>query len=435
VSQHITRLAVEHIMGIMAVDLVFDPKTRIVTIRGENQQGKTSLLTAIALALGGKRIQPPEVIHQGQSYARVLLETEDLIVERRWLTNTDSQLEVRSQAGAKFRRPQEMLDKLISRVSFDPLHFIRLDRDAQAETLRRLVGLDFTEIEGKHRKIFDDRTVRNRDLAGLQRRLDAIPAESAPLARVEVSQLLEQQATLTGAAQARQLAAGKVDTAKKTLADRQRLVADAEAALAAAYKRRTEAAAELASLTAAADALAPAPTPEQLAAISQQIAQASDHNTRVARQEERAKLAAEVTAVEAEVKNMTGSLEQLEAEKAIKLKEAKFPLPGLGFGSIGVTFEGLPLEQINAARKVRISTAIGFALNPELKMLRIVDGPYLDRTAMGILTELAEQHDGQIFLEAGGEEGVGVVIREGRVAAINGGVAQLYNQRADGGEA
>lgn len=433
VPQHVTRLAAANIMRIAAVDLVFDPKTRIVTIRGENAQGKSSLLACIALALGGKRIQPPEVIRAGQDQAFVLLETEDLIVERRWTSNTHSTLEVHSRNGEKFKSPQHLLDGLVSRVSFDPLHFLKLDRDAQAETLRKLIGIDFRELDGKRLKIFDDRTFENRVLDGLKKRLAALPPanDNAP-APVDVSKLLEQQATLSKAAFERQNVVAKVEAAQKLVEDRERLVKDAEAQLRAAYQRKTEAQTLLTAAREQLAALPPPPAEGAAEAIARQIASASEASAQRAKQAERAQLAEQLEAQEAKVKGMTDSLDAIDAEKAQLTKAAKFPVPGLGFGTLGVTFDGLPFEQASGAQKLRVSTAIGFALNPGLKVLRLADAPYLDAKSLALLAELAEAADGQVFLEAGGNEGVGIVIEDGTVAAINGGVAEIYNARTGG---
>src|SRR5688500_9341273 len=120
----VVRLQAESVKRIRAVDI--SPSGAVVTIRGKNAQGKSSVLDSIQYALGGKGAAPPRVIRDGETEAVVVLELEDLVVERRWSSNDRSTLEVRSKEGAKYSSPQAMLDRLVGDLSFDPLAFLRL---------------------------------------------------------------------------------------------------------------------------------------------------------------------------------------------------------------------------------------------------------------------------------------------------------------------
>ncbi len=422
-SQRILRLVSENVKRVKAIDLTIDPKQALVLVKGDNAAGKSSVLDSIAYILGGKRVQPPEVIRKGESYARGLLETEELIVERKWSTGDNGKLvdtiEVRSKEGAKFKSPQTMLDGLISRLSFDPLHFLALKPDEQAEALRKIVGLDFRTLDGQRLKAYVDRTLANRELLSLQKRLEVSPEIPGKLEAVDVAGLLADQAVAQGAASKRRELEHASTAAHGHRTNCQTLMKEAEAAMSKAFKRLADAQAAEKEANAALEAH-PAPAPELVAQLATAIATASDQNDKVRRQAARAELVDQVAKAAAVAHALSSTIEGIDAEKKKKTETAPFPVPGLGFGDVGVTFKDLPFEQASGAERIRVSTGIGFALNPELKVLRIKDGSLLDSKSLALLEELAKEANGQIWLEIVGKGGVGIVIEDGSVESIDG---------------
>ena len=81
---HITALEVENVKRIQTVSLEPSP-TGLTVIGGANNQGKTSVLDAIAWALGGDRYRPDNVQREGSSAPARLKVTlsNGIIVERR----------------------------------------------------------------------------------------------------------------------------------------------------------------------------------------------------------------------------------------------------------------------------------------------------------------------------------------------------------------
>jgi hypothetical protein len=66
---------------------------------------------------------------------------------------------------------------------------------------------------------------------------------------------------------------------------------------------------------------------------------------------------------------------------------------------------------------IKISVAIGFALNPKLKILLIRDGSLLDDDNMKVVAEMAAAAGAQIWMErVGTDEHTSVVIEDGHVA-------------------
>src|SRR3546814_4371794 len=87
-------------------------------------------------------------------------------------------------------------------------------------------------------------------------------------------------------------------------------------------------------------------------------------------------------------------------ERNAALASAEMPVEGLAFaigedGKATLMFDGLPFdrEQISTAVQLRVSTAIGMAANPRLRVLRIMDGSLLDDDSMAMLAQMAEAEE------------------------------------------
>jgi DNA repair exonuclease SbcCD ATPase subunit len=419
----IVKLEAENVKRLRAVSIT--PEGSVVTIRGENGQGKTSVLDAIEYALAGEKTHPAEPIRRGAEKARVLLETDDgLVVERRW-TAKGTYLEVRTKDGAKYSSPQKMLDGLVGRLSFDPLAFMREKPERQAEVLRQLVGVDTTLLDAKRRQTFDARTDVNRRVAATKARLDATPVVDAPDAPQSLADLLAEQEQLHAQRDAnegkrralsaakeryreveRRIAAGKGEIARleKALADARALLAADEGDLATAEQHGKALRSEVEALI-----------DPDLDAMAARLRDVEVVNDRVRQKKARATLAGELAGAEAEAAKLSAQIDEIDVQKAAVLEQAAFPVQGLGFGEGTVTFNGLALSQASAAEQLRVSVAIGAAANSKLRVMLVRDGSLLDSRSMRHLAELAEQHGLQVWIEVVGKGGVGVVIEDGQV--------------------
>jgi hypothetical protein len=111
---------------------------------------------------------------------------------------------------------------------------------------------------------------------------------------------------------------------------------------------------------------------------------------------------------------LTRALDKGEEYKKARLAAAKMPVEGLSFDEERVLFNGIALAQCSGAERLRISTRMAAALNPEIRVILIRDGSLLDKNNLDTLAEIAEEQDLQIWLEMveRGEK-VGFVIEDG----------------------
>lgn len=424
----IVQLTSENVKRVSAVKI--SPQGNLVVIGGDNAQGKSSVLDSIAMALGGGDEIPAKPVRIGEEKARIVAELDNgLIIKRTFTAAGGTALVVENKEGARYPSPQAMLDGLTGRLSFDPLAFTRLDAKKRAETLRRLLNLNFAALDTKRKALYDERTLLNKNIARVQLLAEAMPfhgdAPKEPVSTADVLQELENakqhNAQRKGLEDEAHHRTEVVEDCAQGRAEVARRISDLEAALAAARKELAEydeampphVAAEQEAKKALAEFVSVDEAP-----IRQKLADASLTNKKVHENTLRADAFDALKRHQNDAAALTAAIEVIDKEKADQLAAAPFPIVGLSFDENGVTFNGLPFEQSSAAEQLRVSVAIGAALNPKLRVMLVRDGSLLDEKSMGLLAELAEQHNLQVWIErvSKGKE-CSVIIEDGAVAA------------------
>jgi len=448
----IVRLSSSNVKRLSAVEVTPAPDGSLVTIGGKNGSGKSSVLDSIAYALGGNDLVPTQPIRTGQSEAKVTVDLGDYIVTRRFYreqvedvpgaadskmvwTSTQSVLVVTNREGAKYPSPQALLDKLYGKLTFDPLAFSREKPPAQNEILRRLVNLDFGLINDQRRLLFDTRAMEKKTVTLAESRLDNLPHHATPqgiyeitiMPIDEVSNEIRRAEELRQAAAEADRAASKMEQSIESLQKDRTLMAEKIKTLRAQLDQldAEQAACDIevdAKMAALADLKVVAV--KTLAAVPDSVALASKftdldvQNTHARHNQAWLVQEQEVMNHQALVAELTKKLEQLDADKAAKLQGAKFPVAGLGLTDDGVTFEGLPLAEVSASVQLRVSIAIGLALNPTLKVLLIRNGNLLDDDSLKLVAEQAAEAGAQVWMEYVTSDAgdVSVMLEDGHVA-------------------
>lgn len=410
----IVSLQAENVKRLRAVEI--RPDGALVVIKGKNGAGKSSVLDAIWMALGGKSAIPSEPVRTGNKKASIRLELTDLVVTRTLTPDGGGTLKVEGKDGTKFSSPQAMLDKLVANLSFDPLEFSRMKPKAQAATLSALVGLDFSKQEIERQKHFERRTDVNREVKRLEGELSGVREHrDAPADELSVAAMMDE------------LRAGEAVHAKiaKAVADaklEERKAADARAEVEKLRSRAIELKGIAEQADKKADALSLegyslAKTAPDVAAMRTRIASADAVNTKVRENKKRAELAKKLSVQRAAAEGLTDSIQSIDDDKQRQLQEAAFPLPGLSLTYDGVTLNNLPFEQASSAEQLRASVAIGLALNPKLRVLLVRDGSLLDEDSLRLVAEMATAKDAQVWVErVGTHDAIGVLIEDGAVA-------------------
>ena len=415
----IVELRSENVKRLKAVHI--KPDGSVVQITGKNGEGKSSVLDSIWYALGGTSTHPDEPIRRGTKEAKVVLDLGDLKVTRRWHRRGNTYLTVEAADGSKVSSPQKALDALTGRLTFDPLAFSRMDARKQAETLRELTGLDFSEHDSERQRAFEKRTDVNREVKRLEAQLGSMPepeggADDCP-DPVDVASLTKELADGHANNQRVEAVSRALELREAEIAqlssEIRRLTAKLEAAKHERNDlRRRDSEQTRVDIEAIENRLNEAEeTNERIWQVQQR---AAEYNRQVeAREDILSQLRKETDAAEV----LTAGLRQMDEKKAAAIATAKMPIDGLAFDEDGISLGGVPFQQASHAEQLRASVAMGLALNPELRVMLIREGSCLDSTSLGLIQEMAEEADAQVWLERVTDgEPVGVVIEDGSTA-------------------
>lgn len=427
-SIHIVELFAENIMRLKAITI--RPNGNAVVIGGENRNGKSSSLNAIAMALGGEKLVPKEPIRKGEDHGIARVELSNGIIVERNFKRTDnakgyvSSLKVSSKDNSSFRSPQSLLDALISDFSFDPLAFAEAEPEKQLSMLKSLVGLDFTELDEQRQGLYDERREINRKVKELSAQIEGIKLPKDPGEEISVQSLLGQVQELEAENR-------KAEEAQKKAEEGFRTVENLQASLSTGNLQATELQAEIEALQArlltvqnnnvylveqieektkkAQELRAEALDFEvrDLKPLLKEISSAQTHNTEVNSfqqlEKQRKNLEKKLKEATQSSENLTSAIDGIDKDKQMQIEEAEFPVEGLGFSETGVLFNDVPLEQASAEETIDISIAMGMALNPQLKVLLVRNASLLDTKRFNALVKVAEESDYQIFLERVGD--------------------------------
>lgn len=382
----IIELRAENVKRLKAVSITPDGTLQVVG--GRNAQGKSSVLDAIWLALGGGKAGKSTAmpIRDGEDHASVTLDLGDLVITRSW-TQSGTTLKVTSADGAAYSSPQKMLDALVGRLTFDPLEFTRLSAKEQRDALIGLVDLpvDIDELDQKRADLFAERT--------------SVGQQGKRIGDVTVDPSLPEDETSMSDA-----VAALRDAEQKASA-----VLEAQQNLDEAVRQLELAQEHAARCKASVEQLGDAPDPAPLAARLETL---EEENQRIRANNAERQRAAERDRLRETYSGLTEAIEALDGQKRDALAGASFPVAGLGFDETGVTYQGVPFSQASSAEQIRVSLGMAMAANPDLRVIRIMDGSLLDDDAMTAIREQVAERDFQLWIERVGDADEGAVIIE-----------------------
>ncbi len=330
-----------------------------------------------------------------------------------------------------------MRDKLLGRLTFDPLAFSREPAKSQNEILRRLVHLDFSLLDGQRKTAYDRRAMHKKSVSIAEGQLATLPTHAnVPKEEIPIDDLsakirkgdelrriaqtrMDSVETVQRNVEALQRGrAEKAGTLREIRAQIERLEAryaaedSDQAKLDIEIEAKTT---ELSNLVAVMEeAKAAVPNFEEL---DTQLAEVDRTNRKVRENLARAAQEAEVKRLAGLVAEEDAKIKKIDTKKEETLQSTKFPIAGLGLSDEGVTFNNLPLEQASSSEQLRISVAIGLALNPSVNVLLIRNGNLLDEENLKLVTDMAEAASAQVWMEfvTASPEGMTVLMEDGHV--------------------
>lgn len=447
-TQYITRVQIKNFRKIKMID--FRPNRYITQVSGANGAGKTSAFDALQAALDGDRktIDPKE-LRSGERSGGVYIETNTHNVKRTMDERGGSVNVEAKDSNTLVKDPVAWLAEVGGgNLGFDPLAFMRMKGDEQAEQLKAIIKLD-ADLDGIEEKNAEDlliiraRKIQKNDLEA--QRDGTVFDSLLPTEPIDINELLKESRAVAEHNQ-------KIEEEQRDRADKKRCGEEYERISRAKGEEIEQLRERIQKLTieareadnAASDLLGeleradPLPEKKDRKAIDDRISEASATNSRItgnnAARDQRTRLEAQISELDTQVKNLKSIVDDRKQTAARALETAAFPIPGLSFvwqteGSNGqklknpkriVTYHGLPLEDASTGEQIRVSAAIGMAGKPELRFMLIREGSLLDDAGMAILEKMAHENEWQILVEMVDTTGtVGIYLEDGEIKAIN----------------
>ncbi|HEK9130889.1 TPA: AAA family ATPase [Streptococcus equi subsp. equi] len=405
----INKLEIENVKRIKAVKI--EPSaTGLTIVGGNNNQGKTSVLDAIAWALGGNKYKPSQATREGSMVPPTLKITmsNGLVVERKGKNASLKVIDPNGQKGG-----QQLLDSFVEELAINLPKFMDGTPKEKADVLLKIIGVgdQLAELELKEKEIYNQRHaigVIADQKEKFAKEMTYYP--DAPNQLVSISELIQQQQAILakngGNARKRQnVERIRYDYDQSILeVDRLRkLLADAEAKtnkLSEDLKIANTDAMDLHD--------------ESTAEIEANIADIDEVNRKVRANFDKNKAEEDAKQQREQYNTLTNEIEVIRQQKRDLLTNADLPLPGLSVADGKLLYLGQEWDNMSGSQQLMVATAIvrklkpdcGFVLIDKLEQMDNITlkqfGAWLDREGLqAIATRVSTGEECAIIIEDG----------------------------------
>lgn len=418
-SVTITALEAENVKRIKAVALTPAP-TGLTLVGGNNNQGKTSVLDALAWALGGDRFRPDAAVRDGAmapAHLKVTL-SNGVIVERKGKNST---LTVTDPTGR--RSGQQLLNAFIEPLALDLPRFMEASDREKADILLKIIGigaeLHTRDLEIK--SLYDKRTFTGQ-LAQQKKHFaeELIYYPDAPEEPVSASDLIRQQQEILARNGENQRKRDRLAQLTDLFERQKNVVADLEFQLSTEKQRLTTMQADVKiAQTSAADL-----QDESTAELESSIQNIEETNQKVRANLEKARAEDEAARYASDYDKLTEAITQKRADRMALLNGADLPLPELSVEDGALTYKGKHWRDMSGSDQLRVATAIIRRLNPDCGFVLLDKLEQMDMTTLtefghwleseglqAIATRVSTGSECQIIIEDGMVKGAELPIR------------------------
>ncbi len=456
---HIRQLNIQNILKVEAINVAVEGKHIVVT--GRNGSGKSSVIKAIWMALGGSDAERPEKpIHEGAEEGETVLNLGEYIVTRKFKGDR-TRLIVETSEGHTVKSPQKVLDGLIAKHALDPVQFLSLPPKQQIVEILRVADIkppvDKVEeitgeryepqsdedavsyidylIKGPRGILYQERTRANKDQQEQQTQTKAIweelkgheqykePVNQADIDKLqkEIDSLNEEMKAIDSLESESEKATYWLNEYKKNVDGEKEEIRQSEKRVIRLEKELEEErkALEVAKKdleTSEASCVSQKEVVDNLVAkresesnVESQLACAEEgmiHLEQHKRKHEDYKVDLDMAnAGDNQLTEKTEKAQKIDTQiKAIEqlrndiAKEINIGVPGLEIGDGQILIDGIPFNQKSSAERTLIALKFAMAQNPKLKLIHVDDAEHLDADSQKALQNAADENGYQLIM-------------------------------------
>ena len=355
----INQLEIENVKRIKAV-MMHPSENGLTIIGGDNGQGKTSVLDAIAWALGGEKYRPSMAQRDGSVTPPNLKirMSNGLLVERK---GKNSALTVTDPSGQK--AGQTLLNEFVEELALNLPKFMEASGKEKANTLLQIIGVgpQLAQLEQEEKEIYQERLYVGRTADQKKKFAQEQPFyPDVPDEPVSPSELIQQQQEILARNAQRQQwkrnydgILAEIDILKQKTEEYERVAREGREKIRELEEK----------------AKAAAKSPAELKMESTEELEASIANIEEINRKVRANLDKEKAEDDARVhqkkyQELSQRLDDVRKAKTDLLNGAKLPLEGLSVEDGELTYCGQKWDNLSGAERLVVSTAIVKELNP-----------------------------------------------------------------------
>lgn len=349
----INELLIENVKRVKAVQ--FEPSADGLTIiGGRNGQGKTSVLDAIAWALGGNNYKPSVPERDGALVPPNLhIELSNgLIVERKGKNST---LKVTDPEGNK--SGQQLLNEFVSTLALDLPKFINGSDKDKADSLLKILGICdvLAQLDTKENQLYAQRTEVGRIADRKKKAADEMPMyPNVPKEPVSATELIKEQQEIL----ARN---GENERKRQDAARYERMLAEAQIAFDEAKAALQKAEQDCLTARKSAEDL----HDESTAELEKNLAEIEALNIKIRANSTKEAAEVEANNLQQEYDGLTEQIESVREERSKLLDSAELPLPGLSVKDGKLIYNNMPWDGMSGSDQLKVATAIVRKLNPQ----------------------------------------------------------------------
>ncbi|OUQ08271.1 chromosome segregation protein SMC [Erysipelatoclostridium sp. An15] len=359
-SIKINSLELENVKRIKAVK-VEPTQNGLTTIGGRNNQGKTSVLDAIAWTLGGNKFKPSSPVREGSTIPPVLNITlsNGLKVERKGKNST---LKVTDPNGNK--AGQQLLDEFIEELALDLPKFMNANNKEKASILLKIIGVEDQLIELNHEEIelYNNRRAIGQ-IADQKKKYakEQVFYNDVPKDLISPQSLINQQQAILAQNGENQRKRERVTQIEYSVSTLTKEIAALKKQLQAKEQELNKATADLTIAKTNALDLIDQSTEE----LEKNLADIEETNRKIRANLDKEKAEEDAKQYQVQYEKLTEQIETVREKRINLLKNADLPLPGLSVEDNELTYNGKKWDSMSGSDQLKVATAIVRKLNPD----------------------------------------------------------------------
>ena len=419
-AMKINKLEIENVKRVKAVKAEFTPNG-LTVIGGNNNQGKTSILDAIAWALGGNKYKPSQAQRQGSvtpPHLHVVMNN-GLIVERSGKNSTLKVIDPNGKKGG-----QQLLNDFVEELAINLPKFMESTSKEKANTLLQIIGVGpkLQELEMKEGELYNERRTIGQ-IADQKKKFaeEQTYYPDAPHELVPVNELIKQQQDILARNGENQRKRDNLNSLEEQHTFQARKVSQLMEELEKEQAKLAELTEDVNVAKKSVSELKDESTEE----LERNLAEIDEINRKVKANLDKDKAEEDANQYKDKYQELTRNIEAVRKEKADLLNSADLPLPELSVDNGELIYKGQKWDNMSGSDQLKVSTAIvrklkpncGFILLDKLEQMDVKTleefNQWLEKEQLqGIATRVSTGDECSIIIEDGYATRNNTVVKE-----------------------